>query len=144
MQGRIQVDAGGGGGGYSLFQAATPFWGLFNLQNIYFSLAPRLTDTNPLSRETDMRDHKSYHRNKSVYGLWTQLGHMAQDTHTPNWRKPFPFNWVISGFSLSFPGLENWTLIFKVSPDFQSGWEPCLWGGGGGGGVRPLQKSARY
>ena len=27
--------------------------------------------------------------------------------------------------SLSFPWLEYWKLIFKVSPDFQSGWEPC-------------------
>ena len=38
-----EVDAGGGGGGYSrgysLFQAATPFWGVFNLQYIFFSLA---------------------------------------------------------------------------------------------------------
>ena len=30
----------GGGGGYSLVLAATPFLGVFNLQNVYFSLAP--------------------------------------------------------------------------------------------------------
>ena len=40
-----EADAGRGEG-YSLFQAATPFWGVFNSQNIYFSLAPRgVTDT---------------------------------------------------------------------------------------------------
>ena len=29
--------------------------------------------------------------------------------------------------SLSFPWLENWKLIFKVLPDFRSGWEPCIY-----------------
>ena len=45
-----EFDAGGCSRGYSLFQAATPFLGVFNLQNIYFSLTPRgVTDTpNPL------------------------------------------------------------------------------------------------
>ena len=63
----------------------------------------------------------------------TVNGHMAQDAHTRNWWKPFPSGslsqipWVFVVFpnSRSFPWLENWKLIFKVFPDFQSGWEPC-------------------
>ena len=37
----------------------------------------------------------------------------------------FPWFFVFFPNSLSFPWLENWKLIFKVFPDFQSGWEPC-------------------
>ena len=38
----------------------------------------------------------------------------------------FPeFSLILFPNSLSFPWLVNWKLIFKVFPDFQSGWEPC-------------------
>ena len=63
---------------------------------------------------------------------WTQLGHMAQDPHTPNWRKPFPSGslsqipWVFPEFLNSF---SRFSLISRVAGNpvqaVKEIWEPA-------------------
>ena len=93
----------------SLFQAATPFWGLFNLQNIYFSVAPRGGGPYRDGHERCVIFTKATITSQSMDSTWT---HGARHTY-PKLAKTFPF-WV----TVKFPEFSLIFGVFRKFPEF--------------------------